>query len=115
MTRRRWWKLSKAEISAARHRAWQTRRRKYGPRGHSGVYSRGPVNISFAIRAELRLARLVAYCLADGLMTEGQLCKVIEADRLAIREMRDDGLASLTYRPLTGVWGSAAMQRVSQF
>ncbi len=28
------------ELAAIRKRAWETRRRKYGPRGHCGSYSR---------------------------------------------------------------------------
>ena len=113
--KKRWWKISAAEITAARHRAWETRRKKYGPRGHDSAYSRSPVNLSSAIRSDVRLARLVAYCLADGLMTEGQVSKVIEIDRLGVRYLRDDGLAALTYRPLKGEWGGAAMKRVETF
>lgn len=115
MGRRYWWKKSPAEIRAARQRAWETRRKKYGPRGHNSSYSRSPVDLSFAVQSDLRLARLVAYCLADGLLTEGQVARVIEMDRLGVRYLRDDGLAALTYRPLTGAWGSAAMKRVEAF
>lgn len=103
---------SPAEISAARRLAWETRRKKYGTRGHNGTYSRCSCDKS---ESDQKLARLVAYCLADGLMSEGQVSKVIEAERLQVRKLRDDGLAALTYRPLTGAWGAAAMERIEKF
>ena len=113
--RRRWFKKSPAEISAARRQGWETRRKKYGPRGHNSSYSRSPVDLSEAVASDMRLARLVAYCLADGVMTEGQVARVIEVDRLGVRHLRDDGLACLTYRPLTGAWGGAAMKRMETY
>lgn len=56
--------------------------------------------------------RLVAVCLNDGLLTEGQVSKIIEADRLRVREVRDEGMMCLSYRPLLGEWGAATMNRM---
>lgn len=107
---RRWFKKSPAEITAARQRGWETRRKKYGKSGHAGVYERGPM--WHTVRDEKRLARLVAVCLNDGLLTEGQVSKIIEADRLRVREVRDEGMMCLSYRPLLGEWGAATMNRM---
>ena len=112
---RRWFKKSPAEISAARRAGWETRRKKYGPRGHNSSYTRPPINLSEAVRSDVQLARMIAYCLADGLLSEGQVAKIIEMDRLKIRRLRDDGLAALSYRPLKGEWGAAAMRRIETY
>jgi hypothetical protein len=63
----------------------------------------------------MRLARLVAYCLADGVLTEGQVARILEEDRLEVRRLRDEGLACLANRPLSGAWGGAAMKRMETF
>ena len=86
------------------------RRKKYGKSGHAGVYERGPM--WHTVRDEKRLARLVAVCLNDGLLTAGQVSKIIEADRLRVREVRDEGMMCLSYRPLLGEWGAATMNRM---
>lgn len=106
----RWWKKSPAEISEARRRGWETRRAKYGKSGHAGIYDRGPR--WHTVRDEKRLARLVAVALNDGLLSEGQVAKIIEADRVRVRELRDEGMFCLSYRPLLGAWGSATMRRL---
>lgn len=100
------------KLSAARRQGWVTRRAKYGQSGHAGSYSRSPADLSRWVRAEKRLARLVAYCLGDGVLTEGQISRIIAADRLEVREIRDEGNACLAARPLDGAWGTAAMKRM---
>jgi len=100
------WKISKAEVSAARQRSWETRRAKYGKAGHAGYYSR-PV-----VRPDTRLGRIVALLLDDEVLSEGQIARVIECDRLEVRRIADEGAASLRYRPLTGEWGAATMKRL---
>lgn len=107
----RWWKKSPAEISAARRQGWETRRKKYGKSGHAGAYERGPHHA--CIRDDRRLARFVAVALNDGLLSEGQVAKIIELDRLAVRRLRDEGMVCLSYRPLLGEWGSATMKRLN--
>jgi hypothetical protein len=102
------------KLSAARREGWKTRRAKYGQSGHAGSYSRSPADLSRWVRAEKRLARLVAYCLGDGVLTEGQIARIIEADRLDVRAMRDDGRACLEARPLGGAWGTGAMKRMEE-
>lgn len=106
----RWFKKSPAEITAARQRAWETRRAKYGKSGHAGIYERGPR--WHTVKDEKRLARLVAVLLNDGLLSEGQVSKIIEMDRLEVRRYRDEGMMCLSYRPLLGEWGAATMRRL---
>jgi hypothetical protein len=60
------------------------------------------------VQAEKRLARLIAYRLGDGVLSEGQVARIIEVDRRDVRQMRDECTACLDARPLTGVWGGAA-------
>lgn len=107
---RRWFKKSPDEITAARQRGWETRRAKYGKSGHAGVYERGPS--WHTVKDEKRLARLIAVCLNDGLLSEGQVAKIIEADRINVRERCDEGMMCLSYRPLLGEWGAATMKRL---
>lgn len=47
--------MSRANLRGARYRAWETRRAKYGPKGHAaGTYrARGPIG---AVRVVLRTA-----------------------------------------------------------
>lgn len=106
----RWWKKSPAEITEARQRGWETRRAKYGKSGHAGIYERGPQ--WHTVKDEKRLARLVAVCLNEGLLSEGQMAKIIEDDRISVRKRRDEGMMCLSYRPLLGEWGAATMKRL---
>ena len=108
----RWWKMSAVEIAEARRKAWETRRAKYGKRGHRGVYERGSAKASIAVRDEMRLARLVAVVAGEGMLSEGQLAKILELDRVAVRRLEDEGLTCLSYRPLTGDWGARQMRRL---
>ncbi len=106
----RWFKKSPAEITEARQRGWETRRAKYGKSGHAGIYERGPQ--WHTVKDEKRLARLIAVCLNDGLLSEGQVAKIIEADRIDVRKRCDEGMMCLSYRPLLGEWGAATMKRL---
>ena len=69
-----------------RHAAWKTRRERYGDRGHSGTYSRGPSSCS---RCEGMLA-LIIKLHVEGTLSEGQVAKATGLHRIAIREMADD-------------------------
>jgi DNA invertase Pin-like site-specific DNA recombinase len=106
----RWFKKTAAEISEARQRGWETRRAKYGKSGHAGIYERGPRY--HVVRDEKRLARMIAVALNDGLLSEGQVAKIAEMDRIEVRRYRDEGMMCLSYRPLLGDWGAACMKRI---
>lgn len=106
------WKISKEEVSAARHRGWATRRAKYGQSGHNSTYSRSTVDLSTAVRDRVRLARLAAVLHGDDMLSEGQIARIIDVDRVQVRTLVDEGHASLTYRPLQGAWGSNVMRRI---
>jgi len=108
------WKISKAEVSEARRRGWQTRRAKYGQSGHDSTYSRSTVDLSTAVRDRIRLARLAAVLHGDGVLTEAQIARIIDVDLVRIRSIVDEGHASLTYRPLQGAWGSGVMRRINK-
>jgi hypothetical protein len=86
------WKISKAEVSEARRRAWQTRRAKYGQSGHDSTYSRSTVDLSTAVRDRIRLARLAAVLHGDGVLTEAQIA------RLGFSSSSTFRMASLQYR-----------------
>lgn len=107
-------KLSKAEISEARQRSWVTRRAKYGKSGHASTYTRSTVDLSWAVQDRVRLARLAAVLHADGVLSEGQLSRILDVDRVQVRSIVDEGHASLTWRPLQGEWGAGVMRRIRQ-
>lgn len=68
-------------ISEVRRAAWATRRQKYGPKGHASSYARG----SLGKRAMTFLASMVA----DGTLSEGQVCQETGIDRVALRRMTE--------------------------
>lgn len=96
---------SPAQI-AGKARAWMTRKARYGSSGNSRTYEKP------AVSNRLRLARLVAVLIDDGVLTEGQLAGILEVDRLDVRVLRDDGVVCLEYRPVLGAWGGALMKRL---
>lgn len=65
-------------------------------------------------RDEMRLARLVAVVAGEGMLSEGQLAKILELDRVAVRRLEDEGLTCLSYRPIPGDWGANQMRRLTK-
>lgn len=70
-----------------RRKAWETRRDKYGPRGHSGAYSRAS--------AHTGSLSLVIRMLREGVLSEGQVQAETGLDRVEIRRLADSGEAGL--------------------
>jgi len=64
-------------------RAWETRRAKYGDRGHNGAYIRP------ASALGRRALALVMRLHDEGTLSEGQCCKALDLDRVEFRIMRD--------------------------
>ncbi|MBK9080191.1 MAG: hypothetical protein WBP38_00405 [Hyphomicrobium sp.] len=62
--------------------------------------------------AEQQLARLVAFCSETELLSEGQLARVLDIDRVELRRLRDDGIDHMRRYPLGGEWGANAMKRM---
>lgn len=70
-----------ADLSAVRARAWETRRARYGQQGHAGSYSRNT--------AERGALVLVIRLLNEGVLSEGQVCRATQLDRVTVRAMAD--------------------------
>lgn len=70
-----------ADISAVRAKAWETRRGKYGARGHAGSYAR-------SLR-ERRALALIADLHRAAILSEGQCCAALDMDRVSFRAMVD--------------------------
>lgn len=68
-------------IADVRKAAWATRRAKYGPAGHASSYARGPLGT--------RAMRFLASMVADGTLSEGQVCQETGIDRVALRRLVD--------------------------
>ena len=72
--------------NARRTKAWETRRQKYGPRGHNGMYSRLSItdycNICPARKMIIRLYK-------EGTLSEGQASKAACMDRISLRIAAD--------------------------
>lgn len=60
----------------------------------------------------IELARMIAVVHGLEVLTEGQLANIIAKDRVAIRELIDDGRAHLRANPLSGQNGSHIMKRL---
>lgn len=71
--------------SDARKKAWETRRKKYGARGHSGSYSRSP---ECQHCGRMRAAIISLH--AEGILSEGQACRISGLNRIEARKMADE-------------------------
>jgi hypothetical protein len=69
----------------ARHKAWKTRREKYGTRGHSGAYSRN----GYCEHCE-RMRRVIAKLHNAEILSEGQAVKATGMDRVDLRALADE-------------------------
>ena len=81
-------RLAMPSISEIRKRAWQTRRAKYGKRGHSGGYcydrKLGPCEHC------KRMTELIVKLLDEGCASEGQAAKATGLLRVELRRRVDD-------------------------
>lgn len=72
------------DLFEVRRRAWETRRRLYGPRGHSGSYSRA------MFRADVNgMLTLIVRLHREGALSEGQAAKATGLSRATIRALAD--------------------------
>lgn len=77
------------DLAAVRKRAWETRREKYGPRGHRGTYSRS------VERASIHgMLALIIRLHNEGTLTEGQVARATGLDRISIRDLADAAIRS---------------------
>lgn len=75
-----------AQQTTARAKAWETRRRLYGPAGHQGV---GAAYLRPRSRREGLALRLIARLHTEAVLSEGQCCKALDMDRIEFRVMCD--------------------------
>lgn len=73
------------DLAAARRKAWETRRAKYGPRGHAGSYDRSPGS-GFG----QGMIALLVQLHREGVLSEGQVRRATGLDRVTIRAMADN-------------------------
>lgn len=71
-------------ISEIRKAAWATRRKKYGPHGHNGTYSR------FTLAERSRMTSFIVRLHVEGTLSEGQAVKATGLDRIEIRKLREE-------------------------
>ena len=83
--------MSRADPSEVRKRAWETRRARYGNRGHSGAYLTGRPCPRCA-SMEAMLIRLHA----EGVLSEGQAVNATGLDRVEVRKLADQRLAEMS-------------------
>lgn len=69
-------------LTDVRKRAWETRRKKYGQRGHSGAYSSPHNSIRLDSSTDL-LVRLWR----EGILSEGQVSRATGLDRVSCRDL----------------------------
>lgn len=75
-------------LADARKQAWETRRKKYGQRGHSGSYGgcRPFYIASWNVRLRMMEDALIRLY-RQAVLSEGQTCKATGMDRVTVREM----------------------------
>lgn len=76
-------------MNNARKKAWETRRMKYGPRGHRGSYNCGNGSAYEKDRVH-RMEDALIKLHNDGVLSEGQLAKITGLHRITLRARADD-------------------------
>lgn len=71
-------------LSETRRKAWETRRQKYGSRGHNGTYQRGP---SRMVEDNARMRQALIRLHIEGVLSEGQTATITGLDRLEVRRL----------------------------
>ena len=79
--------MSETDLTAVRHRAWKTRRQKYGPRGHNSTYSRPAIGPCDECR---RLTNYIVRLHINGTLSEGQAASALGRGRIYLRILADD-------------------------
>jgi hypothetical protein len=75
--------MTEVDVSEVRRRAWKTRRKKYGERGHNSSYSRSSMP---SPNADTMLALIIKLHYEEAL-SEGQVAKATGLDRIEIRDL----------------------------
>lgn len=81
------------EIPERRKQAWETRRKKYGERGHNGSYNRDRHDCPDCARMRkfcARMRKFLARLHVEGTLSEGQAAKAAGITRVEIRILSDD-------------------------
>ena len=81
------------KLKAVRARAWETRRRKYGAHGHSGIgkaYSRHSADKAALIDRIQHMEGYLVKLLAHGVISEGQAAKATGLHRIELRRRVDE-------------------------
>ena len=75
------------DLSEVRKRAWETRREKYGQRGHRGSYSRPATGSCLSCE---RMTAMIVRLYAEGCASEGQAAKATGLHRIELRRRADE-------------------------
>lgn len=78
------------DISDVRKRAWETRRKKYGERGHNSNYIRYSVPVNYQGMLDMIIRLHV-----EEVLSEGQVAKATGLPRVEIRKLADNYTNSL--------------------
>jgi hypothetical protein len=73
-------------MDECRRQAWETRRAKYGPRGHGSSYSR----TQGACASCQRMTALIVRLHVEGILSEGQAAKATGLHRIELRKQADE-------------------------
>ena len=78
----------KEPIANVRKRAWETRRKKYGARGHSGAYGAFRPIYTMPWHSRMRtMQNALIWLYRGGVISEGQTMKMTGLDRISVREL----------------------------
>lgn len=81
-------KMRTEKPSDVRKRAWQTRRTKYGPRGHAGPYGQlKPIHTQPWYARMRSMQEMLIKLYRQGLLSEGQVSKATGLDRVSCRDL----------------------------
>jgi len=79
--------MTKTDLKKVRAAAWKTRRKKYGERGHYGVYGRLPHHDRKRLK---NMEDAIINLYEHGVLSEGQVAKITAFYRVEIRERADE-------------------------
>ncbi|MBB2959866.1 hypothetical protein FHU13_000227 [Methylobacterium sp. R2-1] len=77
---------AQANLSEVRRKSWETRRQRYGDRGHAGAYTRPAAPCPCCAG----LLPLVIQLHREGVLSEGQVATASGLSRIEIRRMADE-------------------------
>lgn len=97
-------------MNKARAKAWKTRRKLYGARGHNGSYARSCPRCRRMITMLVPMITMLVRLHVDGVLSEGQVAKATGLHRIDVRKVADGITSSRETGSGASVFGADAAE-----